>query len=122
MLQRRTATNGVRYYASPLLESAGIPHGFSTRIGGISPPPFDSLNLGNPSGCEIQDDYDRIWENYRLLQSAAGCGGRELCRVHQVHGAAVVRATSGVPFDVAQKADAIVTDDPAHVLSIRIAD
>ncbi len=122
MLQRRTASNGVVFYASPLLERAGVPHAFSTRHGGISPAPFDSMNLGNPNGCDIQDDYERIWENYRLLQSAAGCGGRELCRVHQVHSAGVVRATSGALFDVHQKADAIVSEDPARVVSVRVAD
>ena len=46
-MERRTASNGVVYYASPLLEERGVPHGFSTRIGGLSPAPFDSLNLGN---------------------------------------------------------------------------
>ena len=86
MLQRRIAPNGVVYYASPLLEQVGVPHAFSTRIGGVSPAPFDSLNLGNPNGCDVRDDYDRVWENYLLLQAAAGCDGRELCRVHQVHG------------------------------------
>lgn len=122
MLQRRTAPNGVVYYASPLLDAAGVPHAFSTRLGGTSPPPFDSLNLGNPNGCAVQDDYERIWGNYRLLQAAAGCAGRELCRVHQVHGAGVVRVRAGEPFDTSVKADALVGDDPARVLSVRVAD
>src|SRR5687768_17098934 len=122
MLQRRIAPNGVVYYASPLLERAGVPHAFSTRLGGISPPPFDSLNLGNPNGCAVQDDYDHVWHNYRLLQDAAACGGRELVRVHQVHGAAVAVVTPGRPFDVSTKADALVGDDPGRVLSVRVAD
>ena len=73
---RRTASNHVVYYASPLLEAIGVPHAFSTRIGGISLAPFNSLNLGNPNGCDIQDPYENIWENYRLLQAAAGCPDR----------------------------------------------
>ena len=122
MLQRRTARNGVTYSASPLLESVGVPHAFSTRLGGASPPPFDSLNLGNPNGCEVQDDYPRIWDNYRLLQAAAGCAGRELCRVHQVHGDVVARVRAGAAFDTGVKADALVGDDPGRVLSVRVAD
>ena len=122
MLQRQVAPNGVVFYTSPLLSRLGVPHAFSTRLGGLSPAPFDSLNLGNPNGCAVQDDYPRIWENYRLLQSAAGCAGRELCRVHQVHGAAVVRARRGEPFDTARKADALVTDDRRRALSVRVAD
>src|SRR5437764_400173 len=99
MLHREVSPTGVVFYASPLLRGAGVPHAFSTRLGGISRPPFDSMNLGNPSGCEVQDDYENVWANYRRLQEAAGCGGRELCRVHQVHGPAVVRVRLGEPFD-----------------------
>src|SRR5919107_1791595 len=106
-LQRRIAPNGVVYYASPLLESRGIPHAFSTRLGGISPAPFDSLNLGNPNGCDVQDDYERVWHNYKLLQAAAGCAAGELCHVHQVHGATVIPVRDGEPFDTSIKADAL---------------
>ena len=122
MLQRRMGHNGVVYYASPLLERINVPHAFSTRAGGVSPAPFDSLNLGNPNGCAIQDEYDRVWENYRLLQDAAGCRDGLLCHVHQVHGAGVVRAHKGAEFDTSAKADAIVTDDPRKVASVRVAD
>jgi len=97
-----------------------MPH--STRLGGLSPAPFDSLNLGNPSGCDVADDYERIWENYRLLAAASGCGTLELLRVHQVHGPRVLRAVRGEHFENASKADAIVTDDPQRIASVRVAD
>jgi YfiH family protein len=122
MLQKRSAPNGVVFYASPLLDAAGAPHAFSTRLGGLSPAPFDSLNLGNPNGCAVQDDYPRIWQNYDRLRAAAGCPAGDICRVHQVHGAGVARVRRGEPFDVATKADAVVGDDPARVLSVRVAD
>jgi YfiH family protein len=122
LLQRRTAPSGVIFYASPLLERIGVPHAFSTRLGGVSPAPFHSLNLGNPNGCAIQDDYDHVWENYRRLQAAAGCPEGELCRVHQVHGATMVRAAVGRSFDKAARADAIVGSDPGKILSVRVAD
>jgi hypothetical protein len=122
MLYRKTSPTGVTFYASPLLERVGVPHAFSTRLGGISRAPFDSLNLGNPNGCAVQDAYEHVWENYRILQAAAGCAGGELCHVHQVHGAAVVRAEAGKPFDTSGKADAIVTADPARVVAVRVAD
>jgi copper oxidase (laccase) domain-containing protein len=123
MLQRQVSPDGVVFYVSPLLRSAGVPHAFSTRIGGISRPPFDSMNLGNPSGCDVQDDYENVWANCRRLMEASGCGAaRELCRVHQVHGPAVVRVRRGEPFDCGTKADAIVGDDPGRVLSVRVAD
>ena len=122
MLERRTASNGVTFYASPLLERLSVPHAFSTRLGGVSARPFDSLNLGNPNGCAVQDDYEHVWENYRRLQAAAGCAGGELCHVHQVHGAAVVRVERDRGFDTSAKADALVGSDPQRVLSVRVAD
>jgi hypothetical protein len=122
MLKRQSSANGVVYYVSPLLQAAGVPHAFSTRVGGISPPPFDSLNLGNPGGCQFQDDDDRIAENYRRLQDAAGCDACKPCRVYQVHGSDVVRVRRGGEFDPSTQADALVTDDPSCVLSVRVAD
>ena len=122
MLERRE-TNGVVYYASPLLGRAGVPHGFATRIGGASPAPFDSLNLGNPSAGDVRDDWDRVHENYRRLQSAIGWLGRERAWVHQVHGGDVADARSGcVEFRSGPRADAIVGDDPQRLLAVRVAD
>jgi YfiH family protein len=122
MLQRNISPTGVVTYISPLLRRLGVPHAFSTRLGGVSHKPFDSLNLGNPNGCEIQDVRENIRRNYRLLQDAAGCADRELLYLHQVHGAQVVRVTRDRPHDNNLKADALVSDDPARVLSVRIAD
>lgn len=125
MLQRRIAqvrAHAPVFYVSPLLEARGVRHAFSTRIGGVSPAPFDSLNLGNPSGCATQDDYARIYENYNLLQSAIGCTDEPRCWVHQVHGGEVVRVARNQPFQSGVKADAIVSDDPSRILSVRTAD
>jgi hypothetical protein len=119
-MERRTAANGVVYYISPLLERRGVPHAFSTRLGGKSPPPFDSLNLGNPSGCATQDDYGRIYENYDLLQHAVGLARRTRCWVHQVHGGAVVEVDGN--FESGVKADAMVTGDHSRILAVRVAD
>lgn len=121
MLERSISPDGVVTYISPLLRGIGVGHAFSTRVGGISPPPFDSLNLGNPSGCEVRDDSIRIKRNYRLLLRAAGCEG-ELLAVHQVHGGGVVHVRRGQPHSNDVKADALVSDDPSRVLSVRVAD
>jgi len=122
MLIRRVSREGPVYYVSPLLEQVGVPHAFSTRVGGLSPAPFDSLNLGNPSGCDVQDDYDRIYENYKRLQSAIGCGDTRRLWVHQVHGAVVASAMRVEGFESGVKADAIVSDDPERLLAVRVAD
>lgn len=122
MLERILAQNGVVFYRSALLANLGVSHGFSTRIGGISQPPFDSLNLGNPNGCAVQDPSGNIPENYRLLHEAIGCAGRERLFVHQVHGGEIRLGERNKSFDCSAKADAIVTDDPSRVAAVRVAD
>lgn len=124
MLQRRLSTDGtIAYYASPLLETAGVPHAFSTRTGGVSPAPFDSLNLGISRDSELKDDKSNIAENYHRLAAACGCDDRARCWVSQVHAADVADATRSCgAFENGRPADALVTDDPARVISVKYAD
>jgi len=58
--------NGLVWLTSPLLE--GVAHGFSTRQGGVSAAPWDSLNLGPTRG----DDPAAVEENYRRFCGAVG--------------------------------------------------
>jgi YfiH family protein len=120
VLIRQTAANGVVLYASPLLSAIGVKHGFATRIGGVSPPPFDSLNLGNISG-ELRDDDANVAENLNRMQIAAGLVDRRRAWVHQVHGnrVAMVRDSS---FENGTQADAMVSDDATAFLLVRVAD
>jgi YfiH family protein len=55
----------------------------STRAGGASEPPFDSLNLGFSTG----DDPDRVRENRRRLAGALGIAPGDLVVPGQDHGA-----------------------------------
>jgi len=119
-LVRRIADNGVVFYVSPLLEGL-VAHAFSTRIGGVSEGVFASLNLGNPSGGVV-DSSDRIAENHRRLCAAAGCEGKVTRKVSQVHGADVVWMDSNSQCGEPPRADAIVSDDPSCVASVRVAD
>lgn len=121
MLQTRTHANGVVTIGSTILESAGVPHAFSTRIGGVSHGAFASLNLGNPQGA-IRDSEANIHENYLKLFAALGLSGRVLCRVHQVHGRALVTLRNGDAPPTGQQADGLITDSRAFTLSIRTAD
>ena len=119
MLQRVEA-NGIVFYRSPLLHRVGVIHAFSTRLGGVSQAPFDSMNLGNPSGCAQQDPEQSIEQNYQLLQSAVGFTAKYRKWVHQVHGAGVLRVNAD--FTSGQKSDAMVSCDPSVILSVRTAD
>ena len=121
MLRRRIASNGVVFYVSPLLESIGVSQAFSTRIGGVSGGVFASLNLGNRSGT-VLDSSDQIAENYRRLCAAAGCEGKVLRKVSQVHGADVVWMKAESQCAEAPSADAIGSDDPRCLACVRVAD
>lgn len=69
-----------------LLE-AGAVHAFSTRIGGVSEGPFESLNLGLSRG----DVPEAVEENYNRFLKAVGAKA-PVCRVRQVHGKIVHEA------------------------------
>jgi copper oxidase (laccase) domain-containing protein len=64
------ADNGVTWRRSSLLHAAGIPHGFSTRVGGVSPAPFESLNLGLADAPGEPDTWERVQENWRRFMAA----------------------------------------------------
>jgi YfiH family protein len=59
----------------------------TTRAGGVSSAPFDSLNLGDHVG----DDPDRVRQNRLLVRESRGWGVEPLW-LNQVHGTTIVRA------------------------------
>jgi polyphenol oxidase len=87
-------------------------HGFSTRHGGISQPPFLSLNLGGS-----QDKLQDIETNRHLAAASMGISLSGLCTLKQVHGITVCEGRPGI-----QEGDALVTADPALALAVSIAD
>lgn len=92
---------------------ARFPHGFTTRQGGASPAPWDSLNLGGAVG----DDPERVAENWRRLERTTGLA---FARVRQVHGARVLRAEApGAPVE---EADAVWTTTPGVAACVSVAD
>ena len=58
------------------------PHGFSTRLGGVSRGIFDSLNLGATRGDELEN----VRENWRRFGAAAGIDTARFVHGRQVHG------------------------------------
>ncbi len=92
---------------------AGFPHGFTTRRGGASAPPFDGLNLGGLVG----DDPARVAENWALVERETGLS---FARARQVHGARVLRADG--PSPPAEEADVVVTRRAGVAACVSIAD
>jgi len=123
VLQRVEHENGLVTYQSPLLAGAGVVHAFSTRLGGVSDGPYESLNLAWLGKTKSTDANMSISENFRRLRAAIGCQRMPRAEVRQVHGACVwqVAAKPMLP-DQAPQADAIFTDLPARMVTIRTAD
>ena len=122
-VQLKTA-HGVRFVSSGLLERAGgVAHGFSTRQGGVSAPPFDTMDLGYNRG----DAPDCVRENYRRFCAAIGADHTRVVKTRQVHKDAVRRVTgSDAGLDLCTpapyEADGLVTDVPGLCLCVFSAD
>jgi YfiH family protein len=84
------------------------------RAGGVSEPPFDSLNLGWKWG----DDPRHVEENHRRLLAASGTAA--MARVSQVHGTRILHA--GRAIDIAETADGLCSDERGIGLSVQVAD
>lgn len=77
--------DGVRWLEAEL---PGATAAFTTRIGGASAPPFDTLNLGIATG----DDRDVVRQNRRRAADAVGVEStRVILAGRQVHGAEIMR-------------------------------
>jgi len=94
-----------------------VPHGFFGRRGGVSPPPFESLNTGSGSG----EDEATLAENRARIVAAVAPGAR-LLNVYQVHGRDCVIAEEGWLHGGRPQADAMVTATPGLLLGILTAD
>jgi polyphenol oxidase len=92
---------------------------FTSRAGGVSAAPYDTLNMSRAVG----DEPDAVRRNRELV--AAGCGltTAGMAWMHQVHGSGVVRLRDGdLPQDPLPRADAIFTDAPGTALCVMVAD
>lgn len=122
-LQRVVASNGVVIYRSEILRAAGFIHGFSTRTGGVSVSPFDSMNLGVAQAPGIADSDANIAHNAQRLMEAVGAHDAVLMRVLQVHGNTVYVCDGSEQFGPPKfEADAVVSADRRVAACIRTAD
>jgi len=104
------------FLTSELLGRHGVKAAFSMRRGGISPAPFDSLNLGFGLG----DEDANVRTNLRRLMQAAGLCG-EPHQAAQAHGTACL-ACHGPGRIHEKNADILVSADKGCILAVRTAD
>lgn len=95
-----------QFFRSPLLTNAGgLTHAFTSCIGGVSPPPYNSLNLSSKTG----DSDENISENLRVLTRELGIESTPVF-LDQVHGDNILFVDD--PQDAASSisSDAAITD------------
>jgi len=109
-------SNGLQLLRSSLLAELGVKHAFTTRIGGRSTGPYESLNLDVSNSCP-PDQSVLVRANYQLLRTALDCVDCRLASVDQCHGAEVATVDQ-----IGASADALVSNLPEWLLTIRIAD
>jgi YfiH family protein len=110
-----------------LSESCEVVHAFSSRQGGVSRPPFATLNLGQSVG----DDLTLVEENRRRFFVAFGIDPARIVRAKQVHGNEVLRVDEGLmrrpgfprcPVEEPVEFDAFITELPDVALVVSTAD
>ncbi|MFN8588584.1 MAG: polyphenol oxidase family protein [Candidatus Eisenbacteria bacterium] len=99
----------------PAKSAYGAVLGFSTRRGGVSLAPFDSLNLGRST----VDEPLAVTENRARLLGALGLEADRLATAGQVHGIHVVEAAA--PGHQSE-CDALLSSTPGLALAVTTAD
>ncbi len=81
--------NGVCYITFPKLAKAGVLHGMSTRIGGVSKGYLGTMNLSYTRG----DDRENVDENHRIFAETLGYDEKRLVFSDQVHQTTIRKVT-----------------------------
>ena len=112
--------NGLPYFEIPEMTKLGwVQHAFLTRKGGVSLPPFDTLNLSDRNG----DRDDHIFQNKNLITKVFGFDLDRLILLHQIHQDKILLLKE--PFNILPSSleyDAAITNASNIFLGILTAD
>ena len=114
-----------RYGTFLIFPEASVVHAVSARHGGVSKPPFDSMNLA----LHVGDDAAAVVENRRRFLGMLGLDFDRLTTPEQIHGDNIVRVGEAVAgrgrlsyADAIAATDALMTDVPGVPLMLCFAD
>ena len=104
-------------------ENIAVPHGFTTRLGGVSEGHLSSLNIGMHRG----DKPENVTENYRRLAQTIGFFSEKLVLANQIHTDAVRVVTEtdclgSLSHRDYPECDGLVTNTPGIALTVFTAD
>lgn len=105
------------HQAATLSWLPGVVQGFTTRRGGSSKPPYDTLNLGSHVGdipAFVQDNRQRLWADLGLAE-------HQVALAEQTHGSTVALVTEGSTVPI-PGTDALITNTRDVLLMMLYAD
>ena len=118
----KTVKQGKIHFMQPAwAEQADLAAGFTTRNGGSSRPPYNSLNLGFGSG----DQQSQVEANRAVVARSFGLEPHLLLTVKQVHGSEILvidQPNPEVSHFQRVESDAIITNQRNILLGILVAD
>jgi YfiH family protein len=122
-LERRHLGGDVYALVSTTLERSGFLAAFTERTGGVSPPPFDTLN------CSLVTDDDPSNGRKNRDRVIAGLGIPPFASGYQVHGTTIARVgpeRRGAGFDTPNTrirgVDGLATKSPRIPIAVLVAD
>jgi len=116
---RRVNVDGLAFYQfEHLAGQADVVHGLFTRRGGVSEPPWSSLNLSRSTG----DSLEAVTENNRRLLGAVGLRPEQTVSAWLDHGDHVAIVGPQHQGTALRKTDAMISATPGLTLSMRFAD
>lgn len=115
---RRRSAGAIAWYSFEELEGQGVTHAFFTRLGGVSVPPYATLNLGHTVG----DDLAAVQENHRRAFAALGLCHKQVASPYQVHGAHVRLVGRAHTGTIQPATDGLLTATAGVALLLRFAD
>lgn len=117
-MQRVAHANGVITYTFELLAGLPLRAHVSSRHGGVSPAPWNTLNFSVLRG----DSPENVAQNRRLLSEAIGFDLARMVYCSQVHGTGVARVDALDAGSRKDQSDGLVSDTEGLPLSLAFGD
>ena len=116
---QRFQANGLPFFRFSTFSGNGTQqHAVFTREGGVSPAPFDTLNLS----VSVPDQKANVYANRRRAYGIYGRDNDTVVHAHLVHGATVARVTQADNGTWLRHVDGLITGEPGCALTMNFAD
>ena len=116
---KQFSQHGLVYFQFDTCPANGrLHHAVFSRQGGVSSPPFDSLNLS----VSVADSQANVFANRAQAYGLFGRTNETAVQAHLVHGRAVARVTQANNGEYVARVDGLITNEPGCALTMNFAD